>query len=67
MKLKTGEFICDKCNGKKIIINTINKTNLYHTEYYYKCTRCKGTDKLDWIEKTCLIRNWYAYKEQIYI
>jgi len=53
IELEPGEFICDRCDGRKeIIMNAPDKSDaLSYLEYYYKCTRCLGTGKLDWINK----------------
>jgi len=42
VELKLGEVICDECDG--------NKSNLVDNFYYFKCNKCHGTGKLDWIE-----------------
>ena len=43
------EVICDKCGG---VGSVIVKYNYYkHNHTRAKCPKCKGTGKLDWIER----------------
>lgn len=43
MKLKEGEYICDKCNGRGNIPTR-------NPDVVIKCPKCFGKQKLDWIE-----------------
>lgn len=40
MKLNLGEIICDQCNGSGYNMRP----------NHYKCPKCHGAGKLDWIE-----------------
>jgi DnaJ-class molecular chaperone len=48
MKLKPGEYKCDRCNGTGEI-ELINPDSFIGV-YYEWCPKCKGEGKLDWIE-----------------
>ncbi len=53
MKLKKGEILCDKCYGAGCVSKKKHTmVDLDHIEYdwSYKCDKCKGTGKLDWVE-----------------
>jgi DnaJ-class molecular chaperone len=43
MKLKEGEYICDKCNGRGSLPTR-------NPDVVTKCPKCNGKKKLDWIE-----------------
>jgi len=46
MKLESGE------GRKEIIMNAPDNLDvLSYIEFYYKCVRCLGTGKLDWINR----------------
>jgi DnaJ-class molecular chaperone len=45
LKLKSGEVICDKCEGKGIIISRDSKIPTVYT-----CIKCYGKGKLDWVD-----------------
>jgi hypothetical protein len=42
MDLNPSEVVCSKCHG--------TKSMMVDDFYYFKCDKCKGTGKLDWIE-----------------
>ena len=51
MKLKSGEIICSKCNGKgfiKLNDNYQNKNNFFISKKI--CSKCNGKGKLNWLE-----------------
>lgn len=43
MKLKDGEYLCDKCNGRGSLPTR-------NPDVVTKCPKCHGKKKLDWIE-----------------
>jgi hypothetical protein len=49
MNLKPGEYICDECDGSGVDAKYENY--LYEYRDYYKCPKCHGEGKLDWVEK----------------
>ncbi len=54
MRLKKGETKCDKCNGVGWYEETTNVTfnkHLWHIDQNIICDKCRGTGKLDWIER----------------
>ena len=46
--LKPGDVICNKCNGSGD--DSRYEEFLDKDKYYYKCPKCQGEGKLDWIE-----------------
>lgn len=52
MDLNPGEIICDKCNGRGLTYTPSSKFSItgHMSGDQYKCIKCKGTGKLDWIE-----------------
>ena len=49
MDLKPGEIICDKCHGKGVMTETVQKKKNFFVEKN-TCNKCHGDGKLDWIE-----------------
>jgi DnaJ-class molecular chaperone len=52
-KLKKGEIICDKCDGSGCIPKkqwTMVDYKHISYDWSYKCDKCKGEGKLDWVE-----------------
>lgn len=49
IKLKDGEIICPECQGKGIKPRKIDIFNPH--DITYKCEKCQGEGKLDWIEQ----------------
>ena len=47
MKLKPGEVVCNRCNGSGKYPSSNNSSTCIDS---YKCFKCHGTGKLDWIE-----------------
>lgn len=49
LELKSGEVICDKCNGHGVMSNTVQRGKHFFIEKSH-CDKCHGEGKLDWIE-----------------
>ncbi len=52
--INASDSVCELCNGRKeTIMNASDKDpdTVSYIEYYYKCPRCMGRGKLDWIDK----------------
>jgi len=51
MKLEEGEGICDQCIGTGYELNIpIERYNAGYYNKHYKCSKCQGEGKLDWVE-----------------
>lgn len=48
IKLAEGEYKCDLCEGGG---SSAKKFAELEDPGYYRCPKCQGTGKLDWIEK----------------
>ena len=61
MDLKPGEVICSKCNG--------TGSMMVKNFYYFKCDKCQGKSKLDWIENIVGVKQYpfnFPTAEQLY-
>lgn len=56
IELLPGEEVCPKCKGTG---NNTDKKG--HTSFDFICFRCRGTGKIDWVQKAMGPQKWHPY------